>query len=203
MDSREASNRNGRKTLNLLDELGAETIIRKLDFGDYLIDENTAIERKTVFDLANTLTHRFLFNQIFQMKKAYSGSIVLIEGYLGNIRKFRRIRSTSLSGALFALAKTNIPLIPTIDCKDTASFLITAAKQLLNNKKKHPTIRHRIKTENIKKQQLFVVAGLPRIGPVLSENLLRYLGTVRDVYSSSKEELMTVNGIGPQIAETP
>jgi len=200
VDSREASNRNGRKIVSLLDELGAETIVEKLDFGDYLVGEDIAIERKTVFDLANTLTQRFLFDQIFKMKETYPRSIVIIEGYMGLLRKFRRISPESLSGTLFALAQANIPLVPTIDYKDTATFLITSAKRL-KTEKTPPTIRHRIKTESIKEQQLFVVAGLPHIGPVLGEKLLRQFKTLRAVFSSSKEEFMKVRGIGPQIAD--
>lgn len=201
VDSREASNRNGKRIISLIDELGAETVVTKLDFGDYLLGENIAIERKTVSDLANTLTQRFLFDQIFKMKKAYPRSIVLIEGYMGLLRKFRRISPESLSGALFTLTQANIPLVPTIDYRDTATFLVTSAKQLLKNGSAPPVIRHKIKTENIKEQQLFVVAGLPHIGPILGENLLRYFKTVRAVFSSPKEELMEVRGIGSQIVE--
>lgn len=201
VDSREASNRNGKRIVSLLYELGAETVVRKLDFGDYLISEDIAIERKTVLDLANTLTQRFLFDQIFEMKEAYPKSIVLIEGYMGLLRRFRRISPESLSGALFALTQASIPLVPTIDYKDTATFLVASAKQLLKKGNVQCIIRHKVKTENIKEQQLFVVAGLPHIGPVLGESLLRQFKTVRTVFSSSKEELMNVRGIGPQIAE--
>lgn len=200
VDSREASNRNGKRIVSLLDELGAETIVTKLDFGDYLLGEDIAIERKTVFDLANTLTQRFLFDQIFKMKEAYPKSIVLIEGYMGLLRKFRRISPESLSGALFTLTQANIPLVPTIDCRDTATFLVTSAKQLFKDGDVPPVIRHKIKTDALREQQLFIVAGLPHIGPVLGENMLRHFKTVRAVFSSSKEELIEVKGIGTQIA---
>lgn len=201
VDSREAANRNGKRIAALLDELGAETTVTKLDFGDYLIGEDVAVERKTIFDLANTLTQRFLFDQIFKMKEAYPRSIVLIEGYMGLLRKFRRISPESLSGALFALAQANIPLIPTIDYKDTATFLVTSAKQLSKNEKTLPTIRHRVKTESLREQQLFVVAGLPNVGPVLGENLLSHFKTVRAVFCATREEFMEVKGIGPQRAD--
>ncbi|MFH0896546.1 MAG: ERCC4 domain-containing protein [Candidatus Bathyarchaeota archaeon] len=201
VDSREAANKNGKRIVKLLCELGAETVVKKLDFGDYLIGEDVAVERKTVFDLANTLTQRFLFDQIFRMKEAYPRSIVLIEGYMGLLRKFSRISPESLSGALFALAQTNIPLIPTIDCRDTAIFLMTSAKQLLKNEKPILVIRHRIKNDRVGEQELFAVVGLPRIGPVLGKNLLEHFKTVRAVFSSSREEFMNVKGIGPQIAE--
>jgi Fanconi anemia group M protein len=201
VDSREASNRNGKRIVSLLYEFGTETIVKKLDVGDYLIGEDIAIERKTVLDLANTLTQRFLFDQIFKMKDVYPRSIVLIEGYMGLLRKYRRIRPESINGALFALIQANIPLVPTIDYKDTATFLATSAKQLQKNKKTKPIIRHKAKTKNILEQQLFVVAGLPYIGSVLGENLLRHFKTIRAILSSSKKELMEVKGIGHQKAE--
>lgn len=200
VDSREAANRNGKRIIALLDELGAETFVTKLDFGDYLIGEDVAVERKTIFDLASTLTQRFLFDQIFRMKDAYPHSIVLIEGYMGLLRRFRRITPESLSGALFTLAQAGIPLIPTIDYKDTATFLSTSAKQLNKDRKLQPTIRHRTKTESLRERQLFVVAGLPNIGPLLGENLLSNFKTVRAVFCATREELLEVRGIGPQRA---
>lgn len=200
VDSREASNVNGKKIISLLNKLGAEITVTKLDFGDYLIGEDVAIERKTVFDFANTLTQRFLFDQIFKMREAYPNSLLLIEGYMGLLRKFRRITPESLNGALFTLAHSNIPIVPTIDYKDTAVFIITSARQLLKTEKTSLIIRHRLKTDNIHEQQLFVVAGLPNVGPVLGENLLNHFKTVRTVFSTSKEEIMEVKGIGPQRA---
>lgn len=200
VDSREAANRNGKKIVALLTELGAEAYVTKLDFGDYLIGEDVAVERKTVFDLANTLTQRFLFDQVFKMREAYPHSIVLIEGYMGLLRKFRRITPESLSGALFTLAQAGVPLIPTIDYRDTATFLATSAKQLNRDRKLQPTIRHRAKTESLRERQLFVVAGLPSIGPMLGENLLSRFRTVRAVFHAEPGELMEVKGIGPQRA---
>lgn len=201
IDSREAANRNGKKIVGVLDELGAETIICKLDFGDYLLGEDIVIERKTVFDLAGTLTQRFLFDQIFKMKEAYPRSMILIEGYMGLLRKFSRMSPESICGALFALTQANVPIIPTIDYKDTATFLVTSAKQLQKDGEFQAVIRHKIKSESIKDQQLFTVAGLPHIGPVLGESLLNHFKTVRNVFSASKEELMEIKGIGPNIAE--
>lgn len=201
VDSREASNRNGKKIVNLLEELGAETVVMKLDFGDYLIGTDVAIERKTVFDLANTLTQRFLFDQIFKMKEAYPRSVVLIEGYMGLLRKFRQISPESLSGALFTLTQNSIPLVPTIDYQDTATFIMTSAKQLLKSERSALIIRHKSKKKNVMEQELFVVAGLPHIGPKLGKNLLKYFKTLRAVFASSREELIEVKGIGPLIVE--
>ena len=69
VDSREVASKIGKKIIEKLNEFGTGVITRKLDFGDYLLGEKVVVERKTVFDLVGTLTQRFLFDQIFKMKK--------------------------------------------------------------------------------------------------------------------------------------
>lgn len=201
VDSREAANSIGKKIVGRMCELGANVVSRRLDFGDYLIGEKVAVERKTVFDLAGTLTQRFLFDQIFKMREAYPESVLIVEGYMGVLRKFRRITPESLNGALFAISQGNIPIIPTIDHKDTATFLVVAAKQLLKDEGGHLVIRHRIKVKTISDLQLYAVTGLPHVGPVLAEKILEHFGSVRRVFCASEEELKEVDGIGPKIAK--
>lgn len=199
VDSREAANKNGKKIVEIMNRLGAEIIVKKLDFGDFLVGEDVAVERKTIHYLVGTLTQRFLFDQLFRMKEAYPQSFLLIEGYMGVLRKFRRITPESLNGALFALVQGNIPVVPTIDYKDTAIFLVTAAKQLLKEGRETAVIRHRPKAKNIKDKQLYAVTGLPLVGPVLAEKMLKKFGSVRKVFCSSKEEFMEVDGVGSLI----
>jgi Fanconi anemia group M protein len=201
VDSREAASSNGKKIVHALNELGVEVSVLKLDFGDYLICEDVAVERKTVFDLVGTLTHRFLFDQIFKMRECYPKSFVIIEGYMGILRKFSRITPESLNGALFSLAQNGIPLVPTIDQKDTAVFLAVACKQLAKGSKVSQVIRHRARAETTSEKQLFLVAGLPHVGSVMADNLLRYFGTPRQLFDASREELMAVKDVGPKTAE--
>jgi len=201
VDSREAANRNGRKIVDEMEQLGAEVNVTKLDFGDYMVGEDVTIERKTIFDLASTLTQRFLFDQIFKMREAYPKAFVIVEGYMGILRRFRRITPESINGALFALAQNGVPMVPTIDYKDTALFLVVGAKQLAKEDRIPAIIRHRTKTESISEQQLYLVAGLPHVGPVLSNNLLRYFGMPRRVLRATQQELMEVADIGPKIAQ--
>lgn len=200
VDSREASTKNGQKIVKKINELGAKVVIRKLDFGDFLIGEDVAVERKTIHDLVSTLTQRFLFDQIFNMKNAYPKAILLIEGYMGVLRKFRRITPEALNGALFAIVQANIPIVPTIDYQDTATFLVTAAKQQLKEGKVKAIIRHRPKAKNMQKKQIYAVTGLPHVGPALAINMLKQFGSVRQVFNASKEEFKAVTGVGPLIA---
>jgi ERCC4-type nuclease len=199
VDSREAATKNGKNIIEILSRRGSEVIIRKLNVGDFLLGNDVAVERKTIHDLAGTLTQRFLFDQLFRMKEAYPRSILLLEGHMGVLRKFRKITPEALHGALFALVQGNVPVVPTIDYKDTAIFLVTAAKQLLKEGQDNAVIRHRLKTKNLRARQLYAVTGLPHVGPALAERMLRKHGTVRKVFCASKEEFLQIDGVGSLI----
>jgi ERCC4-type nuclease len=179
--------------------LGAEITIKKLDFRDFLVGEDVVMKRKTIQDLVGTYTQKFLFYQLFRMKEASPQSFLLIEWFLGVLRKFRKITPESLKGALFALVQDNIPVVPTTDYKDVPRLLMTATKQLLKEGRENAVIRHQPKAKNIKDKQLYTVTGLPQVGPILAEKMFKKRGSVRKVFCSSKEELMKVDGVGSLI----
>lgn len=200
MDSREASTSVGKKIAQRLNALGADLRVKTLDFGDYLVGGEVAIERKTIFDFVGTLTKRFLFDQILDMRRAYPKSLVLLEGYMGVLRRFSRIRPESVYGSLFALSQCDIAVVPTIDHKDSAIFIFTAAKQL--QKESRPTvIRRGVKKKSLNDMQLYAVAGLPHVGRTQAAKLLSNFLTVRRVFTASKDELMEIDRIGKQVAE--
>jgi len=69
-----------------------------------------------------------------------------------------------------------------------------------SRRKEKAVIRHRPKAKNVQKKQLYVVTGLPHVGPILARKMLKQFGSVRQVFSASKEELKAVNGVGALIA---
>lgn len=194
-DSREAASSIGRKIVKDLMELGADVKLVKLEFGDYLVGEDVAIERKTILDFVGTLMRRFLFNQVFEMKKVYPRSLMVLEGYMGVLRKFSRISPESVSGALFALAQNGIPVIPTIDHKDTAIFVYTAAKQEQTLEKRVPVVRPAKKVETLAEAQLFLMCGIPLIGREKANSILIKYGSPVNAFTHV-DEWDKVEGIG-------
>lgn len=194
-DSREASSPIGKEIVKKLMELGADVKLVKLEFGDYLVGEDVAIERKTIVDFVGTLTRRFLFNQIFEMRRVYPRSLMVLEGYMGVLRKFSRISPESVSGALFALAQNGIPIIPTIDHKDTAVLLYTAARQEQILEKRAPVVRPAKKLEKLTEVQLFLMCGIPLIGREKANNILLTYGSPMNAFTHV-DEWDKVEGIG-------
>jgi len=194
-DSREASSSTGKEIVKKLMELGANVKLVKLECGDYLVGEDVAIERKTIVDFVGTLTRRFLFNQIFEMRRVYPRSLMVLEGYMGVLRKFSRISPESVNGALFALAQNGIPIIPTIDHKDTAILLYTAARQEQILEKRAPVVRPAKKLEKLTEAQLFLMCGIPLIGREKANNILKKYGSPVNAFTHV-DEWDKVEGIG-------
>jgi Fanconi anemia group M protein len=57
------------------------------------------------------------------------------------------------------------------------------------------------KPTTLEEQQEFVVSSLPNIDSTRAKKLLNSLQTVQRVFMASKEELMSVSGIGEKISE--
>ena len=67
VDSREASS--AEKIVKGLIERGVNVKTELLEKGDYILSDQCAVERKTVQDFVYTLTRRYLFEQLFRLRR--------------------------------------------------------------------------------------------------------------------------------------
>ena len=199
VDSREA--RSASKIVKGLRELGALLRIQPLDKGDYVISDECAFERKTVRDFVYTLTHRYLFEQLFLLKEAYPKPFILIEGYFPIIYKFSRINLSSVWGAMFALAKNGINMIHTTSHKETVDFLYTSAKQEQFVEKRIPAVHPVKKTGTLADAQIFFLASLPNIGREKAISLLKAYETPFNALANIDRWPKDIYGLGPKITE--
>jgi ERCC4-type nuclease len=199
VDSREATT--APKIIKGLKELGADIRIEALPKGDYIISDLCAIERKTVRDFVYTLTRRYLFEQLFQLKEVYAKPFILIEGYLPIIYKFSRIQPASVWGAMFALAKQGIFMIHTTNRKETVDFLYTAAKQEQIVEKRIPIVHPVKKHETLADAQIFFLASLPNIGREKATALLNSYQTPLNALLNLDRWTKDVHGLGPKITK--
>jgi len=199
VDSREASTAS--KIVKGLIEHGARVKTETLEKGDYILSDQCAVERKTVHDFVYTLTHRYLFEQLFKLKEVYVKPFILIEGYMPIVYKFSRIQPASVWGAMFALAKQGINMIHTNSYKETIDFLCVAAKQEQIVEKRTPVI-HPIKpTETLQDQQVFFLASLPVIGREKAISLLESYQTPMNALMNVDSWRKEAYGLGPIISE--
>jgi len=201
--------------------LDCELIIDTLDYGDYILSPNIAIERKRGDDLTSSLFDARFFTQLFKLKAIFKQPILLIES---PEKMFDRpfIQESSVYGAiLYAAYKLNIPIIPTVDEQNTASMIYTLAKkaQLVEGKPEPNAAKYySARTDDITKDdQIYFLEGLLDVGVQRAELLLNFFGTPYNVIHAildsaikySKKGIPTdiegflvhVKGIGPKFVE--
>jgi Fanconi anemia group M protein len=197
VDSREANT--AAKIVKGLRERGINVKIETLDKGDYVLSDVCAIERKTVQDFVYTLTHRYLFEQLFTLKEVYPKSLILLEGYMPIIYKFSRIQPVSVWGAMFNLAKNGLAMVNTTSYKETIDFLCVAARQEQIVEKRAPTVHPAKKCETLSDAQVYFIASLPNIGREKAIAILKSYQTPLNALISVDDWSKTVYGLGPKI----
>jgi Fanconi anemia group M protein len=99
------------------------------------------------------------------------------------------------------LVDYGIPILWTREPSETAQLMFALARREQIQERRSPRIMTTPKPLTIERQQEFVVSSLPNIDSTRAKKLLAHFQTVERVFLSSKEELMSVSGIGERISE--
>jgi DNA excision repair protein ERCC-4 len=170
----------------------------RLQTGDYLIDDEVLIERKTIADFATSLADGRLFPQAARLAHSPHRSILLIEG--PTPASVPAIHPHALEGALVSLAAMwRLPVLHSIDPEHSARILQLLANQA-SKPRQHTLRRFDRKPKRLASRRLFVLQGLPGVGPALAHRLLAQLGSVEGVITAGAAALTQVRGLGPKKA---
>jgi len=203
------------RVVHFLKEMGAEVIEEKLIVGDYIVSERVCIERKTVGDLISSIYTGRLFDECKRMRETYPIPVLILEGYLPLIFKISKIPASSVWGALSSIILNfNVRVLPSPNTVSTAGIIYRMAYHEQIKEKSTPTIGSKPKFSSVAEQQIFLLCGLPGIGPNLAKELLKKFKTPikalnalanASVISAGKTEKLApplgdVQGIGPKKA---
>ena len=194
-DSREL----GAVTTRELVRLGGRVRSESLVVGDFVLSDRAVVERKEIEDFASSIIDGRLFEQAIKLKE-YERPIIIVEGE--NPMGSGRIRPEAVLGAYASLLiDYGIPILWSPTPTYSAQLMLTIARREQIQEKRGPRIMSGPKPPTLEEQQEFIVASLPSIDRVRARNLLAALHTVERIFSASKEELKSVNGIGEKISE--
>ncbi len=184
-----------------LEKLGMYIELRTLEVGDYVVSDRVGIERKTVEDFLSTLMDgRDLFGQISDLRRTFDRPLLIIEGE--GLYTARQIHANSIRGVLSGIAiDFGVPIIFSRDEEDTAALIAIMAKREQTDEKREVSLHGKKTSLTLKEQQEYVISSLPEIGPAVARNLLLHFGSVENVMSASREELMEVGLVGPKTAD--
>lgn len=170
----------------------------RLTTGDYLIDETVLVERKTIADFAASLADGRLFAQAARLAHSVHRSILLIEG--PTPAAVPAIHPRALEGALVPLAAMwRLPVLHSLDAEHSARILQCLAHQV-SKPHRHILRRFDRKPKRLASRRLFLLHGLPGVGPALAQRLLAQFGTVEGVVTAGAASLAQVRGLGPKKA---
>jgi DNA excision repair protein ERCC-4 len=199
-----ADHREYKSQLPELLEKAENTTVAKahLPLGDYLVNDCLLIERKTLKDLVASIKSGRLFTQMFQLAHSGKKCVLLLEGTTVDLTG-RGMRREAIQGALIHITmRLEIPILRAKDAEESAKIIRYVAQQFDQIKTKKAMVkRYRpSRLKNKQKKQLYVLQGLPGVGPERANALLEKFGSVENIVKATEKELQTVPGIGKYTA---
>ncbi|MCL5680351.1 MAG: helix-hairpin-helix domain-containing protein [Candidatus Marsarchaeota archaeon] len=184
--------------LKALRDYGIDANMDTLDIGDYLISDRLCVERKTVADFEKSIVDGRLFDQLDRIKNAYERPIVILEGSPEDFR----FKHNVINGAIVSVyIRYGIPVITSNGPEDTASIILTMAKQEQNGYRE-PTKKNGKRAFSEQEYMENVIGNIPGIGPKLARLLLKHFGSIEVMSRADVKELRKVDKIGKKKAES-
>ena len=174
--------------------------IRRLSIGDYQIGDRVIVERKTIKDFAISIIDGRLFKQVIRLAKSTSQGVLILEGTAVDTVDLKMTRE-SIQGALITVSVImGIPVLRSKDPSETAKLIVYIGRQA-ESMARGGVQRHGYRPKDKRKTQLYILQGLPGVGPERAGWILERFGRVEPAISASSDELQSVEGIGKSIAD--
>ena len=185
---------------SLMDIENVDVNIRRLSMGDYQIDSRLIVERKTLKDFAVSIIDGRLFKQMIRLANSKSKVVLIIEGTASDTAELGMTREAMQGGLITVSLILGIPVLRSKDPSETAKLMVYIARQI-ESMAMGGVQRHGYRPKTKRKRQLFILQGLPGVGPERAGRLLDRFGSVEVAISASSSELQSVDGIGKSIAD--
>lgn len=164
------------------------------------MDAKFLFERKTLPDLVISIISGRLFSQALRLAATPFRPAIILEGTSRDLGE-SGMSWESIQGALVTVTLfCGIPLLRTRTPAETVSTMRFAAQQS-QAYAIDSLARHGYRPRGKRARQLFILQGLPGIGPGRARRLLARFGSVTAVINSGAAELGSVPGIGNRTAE--
>lgn len=176
-----------------------ELTVQRLRFGDFAIADHYVVERKTLRDFAVSVIDGRLFRQSAAIAANAARGVIVLEGSPASAAELGVSRA-ALQGALITVTVFyGLALLRSRHAAETAQLLIYLARQAKHYAEGgRPRPGYRPKGKRAR--QLFILQGLPGVGPGRAEKLLERFDSIQGVASAPLDELVQVDGIGPRSA---
>ena len=178
---------------------GVNVEVRRLICGDYLVENQFTVERKTLRDFASSIIDGRVFRQASAMAHSPRRGVLVLEGVAGDLQAVG-VQREALQGALIHISVFHgLAVLRAHDSGETARLIVYLGRQA--QAWAHGSLpRPGYRPKGRRARQLFLLQGLPRVGPERAARLLDRFGSVQAVATASAADLATIDGIGDAIA---
>lgn len=174
-------------------------MVQRLPVGDFAVEENFLVERKTLRDFAASVVDARLFRQAEKLSRSGRRGILILEG-TASAADGAGVTREALQGALITVSVFyGLAVLRARDAGEAARLLVYLGRQA-QRFARQAFHRAGYRPKGKRARQLFVLQGLPGVGPGRAESLLTRFGSVENVARASAAELAEVAGIGSATA---
>ncbi|MDA3924633.1 MAG: helix-hairpin-helix domain-containing protein [Kiritimatiellae bacterium] len=193
--------REPKEFVQLFEDAGAQSVqVKRLDVGDFVVNQRWIFERKTFQDFCVSLVDGRLFRQALRMLKASGHPVIILEESSRDCGK-SNVSRESIQGALITLSVFfNIPVLRALNSEELVRLVeYTVAQE--DRFRKNAVHRHGYRPKRRRIRQLYILEGLPGVGRERAVKLLETFGSIEEVVTADEEELAEVDGIGKATAK--
>jgi ERCC4-type nuclease len=174
--------------------------VTTLKYGDYSVAGQLSFERKTAEDLGRSIIDGRLFRQMSALRRRAKRPVLLIEG-LQPLSSPSGVPWHAVRGALVSVAVVfGVPILAADGPEESAEIMVIAARQI-ERTTTGAYVRPGYRPKGWRRRALFILQGLPGVGPRRAAALLDAFGSAAAVMAADAEGLARVDGIGMQVAE--
>jgi len=172
-----------------------------LPWGDYAVGRTVGIERKSGADFARSIVDGRLFRQLADVRRFCERPLMLVEGLVSG-RAEANVPWHAIRGALVSVAAVfGVPILHSSGEEESAEMIAAAAAQL-GRTFPDGYVRAGYRPRRWRRRALYMLQGLPGVGPARAAALLDEFGSVRQVLSADERALADVRGIGSGVARS-
>lgn len=207
-------------------ERGVEVGSANLPAGSFQITGSCIVLHLPLADFTRWVAEKTIFRRIIEFKRAVAEPIVIVEGVPGS--ESRPVSPSALRAALaFISVHNRVPVLFTIDAKESAELLYAMANQVQNgmgitldapssnpeppkdgkapaeegNGNGHGNGEGTTSVEDLIALPEQIVRMIPEVGAMTAKALLRRFGSLRGVFGAGATDLTKIDGIGPKKAK--
>lgn len=169
--------------------------VRRLPVGDYWIEGEVIVERKTVVDFAASVRDHRLFSQARRLRYAGMKPFLILEG----ATDLKNALVDGKAGRAIQIALTlnfGIGIVRTGDASETADTLIYIARRVLGVQRIFNYSK--IRTRSPERRKVQILCEVPGLGPKLAKTLIENFDSIAGIAAATDRELAKIHGMGPK-----